>query len=255
MRRFTPVFCVAVLIAAVAVRAQSTSEAEVTISTDRPAVANSSVVVPQQALQVETGLLATELRSGNILDFPEANFRYGLLDKTELRLSAPDYFHDLSGTAASGLGDLAIGVKQQLGPIGGIDLSIIPFVSLPSGAQGVSSHGYDPGLQLPWSRSVASDWTAGGQLASYWPTQAGKHNFTAEATLFLDRQLSTPCDAFIEYAADFPQVGGSRQLLHFGAAYKLDKRRQVDLHIGIGLTEAAPKAFIGFGYSFLVLRH
>jgi len=47
-----------------------------------------------------------------VLDLPESSLRYGLLEKTELRFSVPDYFQSLSGApASSGFGDLALGVK------------------------------------------------------------------------------------------------------------------------------------------------
>ena len=226
-----------------------------TIATDRPAVAESSVVVPEGALQVENGMLTTDTQGHHVLDLPESYVRYGLWEKTELRLTVPDYFHDLptgSGTA-SGFGDTALGLKQQLGPLAGFDLSLIPFVSFPSGARQISSHGYDPGLQLPWSHALPASWTAAGQLAWYWPTAGGTRNSTGEATFLLDRQLTAPCDAFIEYAADFHQHGGSSQLLHVGTAYKLTAHQQVDFHAAVGLTQAAPRSFVGIGYSFLLL--
>jgi hypothetical protein len=67
--------------------------------------------------------------------------------------------------------------------------------------------------------------------------------------------LSVPWDAFIEYAADIPQRGGSRQLLHVGTAYKLTPQQQIDFHAGFGLTAASPRSFIGVGYSFLYLTY
>jgi len=227
----------------------------VTISTDRPAVAESSVVVPQGGFQVENGFLVTNAQGQSALDFPESNLRYGLLAKTELRLAVPDYFYNLPngiGTT-SGFGDLALGIKQQLGPIHGFDVSAIFFLSFPTGANAISSHGYDPGLQLPWSRSLTKNWTAGGQVAFYWPTVAAKRNFTGETTFFLDRTLTGSWDAFLEYAGDFPERGGSRQLLHFGTSYRLTRRQQIDFHIAAGLSHGAPSSFIGFGYSFLLL--
>jgi hypothetical protein len=234
---------------------QAASDAEVTIATDRPAVTDSSIVVTQAALQVENGLQITDAMGHEVLDLPESLVRYGLLEKTELRLTVPDYYHSLSGSAApSGFGDMAIGVKQQLGPMGRFDLSVIAFVSLPTGAQAITSHGYDPGLQLPWSHSLSANWTVAGQLASYWPTQNGERNYTSEVTLMLDRQLSVPWDAFIEYAGDFPQRGGSSQVAHIGTAYKLTAHQQLDLHAAVGLSAAAPRWFVGCGYSFLLLR-
>jgi hypothetical protein len=238
------------------VRAEPTpADAALTISTDRPSVADYSPVVPPGALQVESGLTVTDMHPHTTVDFPEALVRYGLLAGTELRLTLPNYFHDLpvSNGAATGFGDMTVGVKQELGQPGGFDLLLIPLLSLPTGAESISSHGYDPGLLLPWSRSLSAKWTVAGQLASYWPTVDGKRNYTAEATLLLDRQLTTPWDAFVEYVGDFPQRGGSRQLLHVGTAYKLSAHQQIDLHAGIGLSDAAPRSFVGVGYSCLLL--
>jgi len=59
-----------------------------------------------------------------------------------------------------------------------------------------------------------------------------------------------PWDAFIEYMGDFPESGGSRQLLNFGTSLKVAKRQQIDFHFGVGLTPAAVDHFIGIGYSF-----
>ena len=233
---------------------QTLPGSEIVISTDRPSVANSSVVVPQGGLQFENGLLVTHTQGQFVLDLPETSVRYGLLDKTELRLTVPDYFYNLpNGTGAtSGFGDIAIGVKQQLGPLpGSFGLSVIFFLSLPSGANAISSHGYDPAFQLPWSRKLSDHWTLAGQVAFYWPTQAGKRNFTGETTFYLDRQLTKPWDAFVEYAGDFPERGDARQLLHFGTAYKLARHHQIDFHVAVGLSRAAPDSFVGFGYSFL----
>ncbi|HYA63153.1 MAG TPA: transporter [Candidatus Sulfotelmatobacter sp.] len=256
MRRFALALIFAFLWSAFPLRAQSPSNAPVIISTDRPSVANSSAVVPQSGLQVENGLLLTNTQGQYVLDLPETSFRYGLLNTTELRLAVPDYYHNFSSSpsAASGFGDTALGVKQFLGLLpGGFNLSAIFFLSFPTGAQEISSHGYDPGLQFPWSRPLSQHWTVAGQVAFYWPTLAGTHNFTGETTFFFDRQLTKPWDAFVEYAGDFPERGGSRQFLHFGTAYKLAPHHQIDFHVAVGLSNAAPHAYVGFGYSFLFL--
>jgi len=230
--------------------------AETTITTDRPAVTESSVVVPEGGFQLENGFLATDTGDHHVLDFPESDLRYGLFAKTELRLSLPDYFRNLAApnAGASGFGDTTVGLKEQLGPLHGFDVSIIPSLSLPTGAAPVSSHGHDPAVQLPWSRSLAADWSVAGQLAAYWPTVGGRHRAVDEATLLFDRQLTARCDAFIEYAADIAQRGGTSQLLHVGAAYRLAAHHQLDVHAAAGLSQAAPRSFIGVGYSYLFLQ-
>jgi hypothetical protein len=253
LARISGAWLIAVLGGTVLLRGQSQPNSDDPISTDRPAVAASSVVVPRGSLQVENGLLFTSGQGQRSLDGPETSLRFGVTANTELRFSAPDYYHSISSEAGvgSGFGDITIGMKRQLGPTpGGFDVSLIVFISIPTGADAVSSHGFDPGLQLPWSRKLSANWSAAGQFALYWPTQADTRNLTGESTFLLDRQLTKPLDAFIEYAADFPQRGGPRHLLHFGAAYKITPRHQIDIHYGIGLSSAAVDRFIGIGYSF-----
>jgi hypothetical protein len=228
------------------------------IATDRPAVTDSSVVVPPGSLQTENGFTETVSQGQRTLDGPETLLRFGVASKTELRLTTPDYFGQLG--LSSGFGDLAVGVKQQLGPTpGGFDVSVVLSLSLPAGASAISSHGYDPFVQLPWSRALSSNWTAAGMLSVYWPSQAGHRNVsgevihrntTGETTFLLDRQLTKTWDAFVEYAGDFPEQGGPRHLVHFGTAYKPTPHQQLDLHAGWGLSLGAVDHFIGVGYSF-----
>jgi len=218
------------------------------IVTDRPAITNSSVAVPSGSLQMENGLQVTTALGHRVFDGPESLLVFGATDATELRFTLPDYY---SASAGGGFGDLALGVKQQVAHTqGGFDASLMFTLSMPTGANAVSSHGYDPSLQLPWSQKVSANWTAAGMLSLYWPTQSGARNLTGESTFLFDRQLTGPWDAFAEYAGDFPERGGARHLLHFGTAYKLGLNHQIDFHIGVGLSRSTVDRLIGVGYSF-----
>jgi hypothetical protein len=242
--------CVVVLIASG--YAAGDDGAQAPIATDRPSVTDSSVVVPLGSLQIENGFAETVSDGRSTFDGPETLLRFGLLSKTELRLTAPDYFGPVgtgSGTS-SGFGDLAIGVKQQLGPTHGFDVSLVLTLSLPTGARAISSHGYDPSVQVPWSRALSPHWTVAGMLSTYWPTQDHSRNLTGETTFLIDRQVTKKWDGFVEYAGDFPERGGPRNLVHFGTTWKLTARQQLDFHVGVGLSSAAVDHFIGFGYSF-----
>jgi hypothetical protein len=253
LARIASVWSIAILAGTVLLPDQIQPDSNKPISTDRPAITASSVVVPKGSFQAENGFLITNNQGQRSFDAPETTMRFGVASNTELRFSVPDYYRNLvSGTGiGSGFGDLTIGMKQQLSPAtGGFDVSVVAFVSIPTGANAVSSHGYDPGLQLPWSRKLSANWSTAGQFALYWPTQFDKRSLTGESTFLLDRQLTKPLDAFIEYAGDFPQRGGPRHLLHLGAAYRIASRHQFDIHLGIGLSSAAIDHFIGIGYSF-----
>ncbi len=124
---------------------------------------------------------------------------------------------------------MGLGAKQQLGSLGGFNLAVIPSLSLPTGALRISSGGYDPGLQLIWSRTLPAEWTLAGQFAAYWPTQDGARNYTSELTLLFDRELRPLWSAYIAYAADVPHRGGSSQLIDVGTSYKLGPRHEISM--------------------------
>jgi hypothetical protein len=219
------------------------------IVTDRPDVTESSIVVPVASLQFENGFTWTTDHGTQLPDLPETLVRLGILARTEFRFVVPNYLF-CSGLASGGFGDLAIGMKQQFGPLpGGIDLSVIAAVSLPTGARGLSSRGYDPFVKFPWSKDLASGWSIGGMQSVFWNTVQGRRNDVWEPTFYLEKQITEPLDAFMEYAGDYAQRGGPKQLLHFGAAYKLKALNQVDFHFGFGLSHATPNHFFAVGYS------
>jgi hypothetical protein len=228
------------------------------IATDRPQVTSSSIVVPCGSLQFENGAEAVGDGGQQGFDLPETSVRYGITTRTEARLSVPNYLYNSATSSgfASGFGDLTFGFKQQLGPtLGKFDVSVIPQVSLPTGADRLSSHGYDPSLQLPWSHAIGEKWTAAGMFSVLWPTKAGRHNLTGQASFYIDRQLLQPLDAYVEYAGEFAKDGSPQHSIDFGAAYKISTYQQVDFHCGFGLSAAATDWTIGAGYSFRLQVH
>ncbi len=255
MSRFASVLFLVVTTPALALHAPAQAcgaNAQGTIATDRPQITSSSIVVPCGSLQFENGFQETSNAGPRTYDLPETAVRFGIGNKTELRLTAPDYFFNADTTSgfATGLGDLSLGFKQQLGPTHGFDISLIPSVSLPTGASLISSHGYDPTVQLSWSRSLPKNWTVAGMLSLMDPTQSGRRNLTGQASMYFDRQLTAPWDAYVEYSSAFPQRGGPQNVIDVGTSYKPSPHQQLDLHCNFGLSAATPGPAIGFGYSF-----
>ncbi len=183
---------------------------------------------------------------------PRPRCDLGIASKTELRLGVPNYLHndDTASGFANGFGDMSLGFKQQLGPtLGGFDVSLIPSVSLPTGANAISSHGYDPTVQLPWSHSLSKNWTIAGMFSLMWPTEGARRNLTGQSSVYFDRQLTSLWDAYIEYSGAFPQRGGPQNIIDFGTSYKPTPHQQLDFHCSFGLSAAVPDHSIGFGYS------
>jgi hypothetical protein len=236
--------------------AQTPKEQE--IVTDRPDITESSIVVPPGTLVVENGFTWTRDRSQGIADLSESLVRLGLGNRTEFRFAVPTYFHDLLYNLGgrgrqSGFDDVSLGVKEQIGPLpGGIELAVIVAVSFPTGSSAQSTHGVDPVVKLPWSRELKHGWSFGGMQSLFYQTEDGRRNPLWEATFYLERELTRRSDWFVEYGGDFPRAGGSSQVIHCGAAYRVTPKQQIDLHLGFGLSSAAPKYFVGAGYSFQI---
>jgi hypothetical protein len=68
----------------------------------------------------------------------------------------------------------------------------------------------------------------------------------------LNRSWGRQKNAFIEYVGDVFQKGAMSNIIHFGAAYRPTRRQQMDVQFGFRMNNAAPIAFFGFGYSFLL---
>ena len=252
MSRLRIIVARGIAVAAVAAPAVADAQPAAAIATDRPSVSASSSVVPSGALQLESGATETASQGAHTFDGPEILVRFGLTSQTELRVTVPNYLSQTGDGSVSGAADVAIGVKQQILRGGRLDIALIVSLSLPSGANAVSSHGYDPTLQVPWSRALSAGWTVGGMFSLSAPTQDDRRNVTGEATFLFDRQLTARWNGFVEYVGDFPQQGGARHLLHVGPAFKPTRWQQLDLHAGIGLSDAAADWLIGAGYSFRV---
>jgi hypothetical protein len=213
--------------------------AQCPIATDRPQITSSRVVVPCGSLQFENGFQETSNRGQRSSDFPETSIRFGIANKTELRLAAPNYFlnDDTASGFANGFGDSSLGFKQQFGPtLGGFDVSLIPSASFPTGANLISSHSYDPTVQLPWSRALTKNWTAAGMFSLMLPTEGSRRNLTGQASVYFDRQLTPSWDAYVEYSGAFPQRGSPQHVIDFGTSYKPTPHQQFDFHCGFGLS-------------------
>jgi hypothetical protein len=221
------------------------------ISTDRPQITEASTVVPCGSLQFENGFAETGAAGRHGLDLPETWIRMGVAGKGEVRFAIPNYFtnNDTATGFSNGVSDVVLGYKQQLGPAHGFDISVIPSLSFPSGSNKISSHGYDPFVQIPWSRSLPKNWTAAGMFALMDPTEPGGRNVAGQGTFYLDRQLTSQIDAWAEYSGSFPERGGPTHILNLGACMKATPHQQIDFHWSYGLSAAAPDYSVGLGYS------
>jgi len=241
--------CLSTALLQSAAQAAPASEAP-ELETDRPDFTESSLVVPQGSLQLESGF--TYERGGGLRTFggPELLLRWGVSRKTEVRIGSPSYFQVRSRQRISGFGGTYVGLKQQLGPLrGGWEAALIPAVTLPTGSRELGGKSVEPELKAVWARALGGPWSLSGMFAFYWPEGVRDRNFTFQPTISLGRALGERWGAFLEYAGQLPEQGGDAHLIHHGYTYSPSRLTQIDLHFGFGLTRAAPDFFIGAGYS------
>jgi hypothetical protein len=140
------------ILAAVEARADSCPTAKDEIATDRPDVANSSLVVPVGSFQSENGVNVRGEGGGQSIDGTNTRWRLGIAPCLELSMDLPTYFATVRGPGSSGFADVTPAMKWQVSPIPGkIDLSLVAGVALPTGAVSIAGPGAQPYLQMPWS--------------------------------------------------------------------------------------------------------
>ena len=220
------------------------------IATDRPDTTNSARVVPYGSLQAENGIDWTNRQRSDVISGTETRVRLGVAQCTELLADVPTYFYSLNGRASSGFSDLVVSVKRELLVPYGFRLSATAGLGFPTGASKISSHGYDPYIQFPWSHEMSDDWSLHGMFTVTWFTSQHRFNPTFEPTLSLERALGPAGDLFVEYVGDYPNHARPSQIIDGGASWRVTRLQQVDFHLGFGLNSSSVNHFFGIGYSF-----
>ena len=83
-------------------KAESCPSTKDEISTDRPDVTNSSLVVPAGSLQIENGINSSVRDGGRFVDGTNTRLRLGIAQCLELLVDTPTYFANVRGPGNSG---------------------------------------------------------------------------------------------------------------------------------------------------------
>jgi hypothetical protein len=219
------------------------------ISTDRPDVTNSSLVVPAGSLQIENGVNFSARNGDRFVDGTNTRWRAGIANCLEFLVDTPNYLGNVRSPENSGFSDVTPALKWQISPVPGkIDLSAVFGVALPSGSASIAGPGAQPYLQFPWSWELRSGWGLSGMFTEFFrPSDAVNKRITE--TTFAIEKVTERTSLFVEYVGDFAENGSSAQLLNSGGMYRPSPNQQVDFHVALGLNHNAPSYIVGVGYS------
>jgi Putative MetA-pathway of phenol degradation len=233
-----------------AAKADSCPSARDEISTDRPDVTNSSLVVPAGSLQIENGINLSARDGSRFVDGTNTRFRAGIANCLEFLVDVPTYFANVRGPEGSGFSDVAPALKWQISPIPGkVDLSAVFGVALPTGSAAIAGRGAQPYLQFPWSWELRNGWGLSGMLTEFFRPADPTSKQITEATFVIENKVTERTSLFVEYVGDYPANGSPAQLINSGGLYRLTPNQQLDFHIAVGLNHNAPSYIVGIGYS------
>lgn len=236
----------------------SADQQQPTIATSRPSFTDTWLTVPQGSFQMESGATYTDF-SGLTKSWtvPESLLRLGITPNTEFRMTTPNYTNLWGDAAESSLinhfGDISVGLSHHFKLPGKVDMTLIPLVNLPTGANLASSNSVDPQVRMSFGRVMSPKLTLGGHLDTRWNTgQQAAADVVFNQTAIAYYTFNSKWCGFLEYSGFYPTQGSVTLFAQSGLLYLLTPHQQLDVRVARGLTSDSPDILVGFGYSFRV---
>lgn len=220
------------------------------VTPDRPGFTNGSDVVPKGRVQVEGGvtrnIYSASSGAGHATDGPETLIRTGLNDKTELRITLPNYIWP-SGT--SGFSDGAVGLRYKFyqSKDGNTKFAFTPSFSVPIKSAVTTSGHVDPIFLLSGQTTSGARWGISSNLIFSYPTQNGGRLANYTATTQVTYALSGPLAVFGDVYDNGVSGSLPSPIADAGFTYKIANNAQLDIETGRGLGGMAPVQFYGGG--------
>jgi hypothetical protein len=241
------------LLGAAEARGESCPEPRDAMTTDRPDVTNSSLVVPVGSFQSENGIDLNARDGGRAINGTNTRWRLGIAPCLEVLADVPNYFANITAPSISGWTDVTPAVKWQISPLPGkFDLSMTVGAALPTGTAAIAGRGVQPYLQFPWSLALRDGWSVSGMFTEFFRPADPATKQLAETTFVIEKELTEKMSVFAEYVGDYPKDKGASLQINSGGIYHLTPTQQIDFHVAFGLNHNAPSYIIGAGYSFRI---
>ena len=224
--------------------------------TDRPDFTESTDAVPLGRFQFEGGYTFTHDGGTDTHQAPELLLRVGVFEGVELRIGWPNFTSQDADSGipdVDGLEDLSLGVKVKLIEQDGAipHFGVIGEISIPTGADDLSSGDVDPAIKLLWAYDINDRLSLGGNVNFASLTENNDRFFQVAASVALGVSITERVGAYIEYFGEFPMSdgGGPAHYLNGGATYLITNNFQLDARLGFGLNGRADDLFTGAGFA------
>ena len=237
------------------------------LSADRPGQANPPTIVEPGVLQLEGGVtlqgnggaepvdVPGRTDDGGQLDVPELEMRLGVHPRVELQLQFDGFSYRWSDgeSDASGATDLGIDARVYLWdqsrwrPESAVQLGL----SIPTGADALTSDGFDPSLNLLYQWGLTRRVSLNGNFVFGAPsrgTDTSGRYFEFEPSLALGISLAERVGTFVEYYGSIRTEGlDDNHGFDGGFTWLATENLQLDVNGGLGLSGSKPGFFAGLG--------
>lgn len=211
------------------------------LSTDRPDTTESPFTVDSGHFQFELEIGALTRDGGeSSYSLGELNAKYGLNTCTDVQFVLPLYNHIAGG--AEGFGDMQIRVKRNLwgNDEGENALAVMPFIQLPTGADGISSDEVEGGIIVPFGFDGAGGWGYGlqAELDVVANDSGSGHHFSFLTSATAAHALTEKLGAFFEIVGIFSDGSEATSEYYFnsGLTYGVTDTLQFDGGVRVGLS-------------------
>jgi hypothetical protein len=183
--------------------------------------------------------------------YPSSLMKYGLNDRTELRLITE--FSNVKGDKylLKGLGPVAVGFKVNLAEEKGIipTTSFIGHVSFPKIASRDFQANYlAPEFRFTMQHTLTKNMSLGYNIGAEWDGESPEPTYIY--TLTTGFSLSPKWGCYAEVYGFAPQRDAADHRIDGGVNYLVRKNILLDLSGGLGLTKNAPPYYVALGFSF-----
>lgn len=232
-----------------------------TISANRPGFGETADVVGRGILQVESGMVFDGDRvddfTARTVTAPAYLVRLGLTSRLELQVASEGMFSRSVSSPAfssrfSGRADLDLGVKAKLATEAeaGVNVAVLGTLNLPTGADGFTSGGHDPGVKLALAKSLPSGFSAGGNVQVGSATVGGERLLQHALSAVVARGFAGGWSAFGEvYRLSAGPGLATAASVDAGVARVIGTNLQLDVSVGRGLNGPATDWFVAFGFA------
>ncbi len=242
------------------------------LDTDRPDQTETPITVDAGHFQIEADLISyTYTEQDGVkredLSAPVLNLKAGLLHNVDLQLVLSPYNQSrvTDRTTApgrtetrSGFGDTQVRLKVNLwGNDGGSTaLAMMPFIQVPTGADGLTSDAVEGGLIFPFGFDLPAGLDAVAMWEADYLRNAADRAYHADfvQSLTVGRHLVGKLSGYVEFFSVVSTESGSDWVgqFDFGFNYLVHPNLKFDAGVNIGVTPSAPdwNPFVGVTWRF-----